>query len=99
MAVYLLHFDAQLGPPGSTHGRAQHYLGFTPDHNLENRLDEHAHGGGAKITAAFAQHAIPFRLARLWPNGDPKLEKHLKHYKNAPARLCPICKANRTPRS
>lgn len=92
MAVYLLHFERELGTPGSVHGRAQHYIGWAPDYALEERLDEHASGRGAKITAACAQANIPFRLARLWAGGDRHLERRLKRQKNARAKLCPICK-------
>jgi hypothetical protein len=43
---------------------------------------------------------IGFEVARTW-DGDRRLERRLKNQRNAPARLCPICRAapGRQPRA
>ena len=80
--VYLLHFERPLH-------HAQHYLGWTND--LDARIEQHRLGIREKcvITAVFAEHGIPFVVARTWP-GPLALEKALKRRKNS-RLLCPIC--------
>ncbi len=85
--VYLLHFSGRLG---NERHSAQHYLGFCPDGTLDNRLAEHEHGAGARITAAAVERGFSLRVARTWNNGDRKLERRLKNQKHSP-RLCPLC--------
>jgi predicted GIY-YIG superfamily endonuclease len=78
--VYLLHFSQPLA-------HARHYLGSTA--NLDQRLDEHRNGQGARLMEVICDAGIGFQLARTW-TGDRKLERKLKRRKNAP-RLCPVC--------
>lgn len=84
--VYLIHFDRPLH-------HARHYLGCTSG-SLEERLERHATGRGARLMQVVQQAGIPWRLARTWA-GDRALERRLKAFKNAPSRLCPICRAAR----
>ena len=80
--VYLLHFATPFR-------HARHYTGFA--FNLEQRLDQHAKGQGARLTQVILEAGIGFELARTWP-GTRKDERRIKNQKCAP-RLCPICKA------
>ncbi|MCT7984948.1 GIY-YIG nuclease family protein [Laspinema sp. A4] len=86
--VYLLHYDRPIGNPQQANGMAQHYLGYT--RNLSQRLQDHAQGKGAKLTAAFAEQGIEFECVRVWKNGTRSLERQLKRRHNHP-QLCPIC--------
>jgi predicted GIY-YIG superfamily endonuclease len=88
MTVYLLHFTTPIGDLDNPHGAAQHYLGYTPA-SVEQRLDEHAKGIGARICAAAVQAGADLLVARTWPGGRP-LERRLKRYKKA-HKLCPLC--------
>jgi hypothetical protein len=83
--VYLLHFDAP-------YKHAKHYLGYTAD--LDARLRDHRSGNGARLMAVIMDAGITFRVARLWKGGRD-LERKLKNQKNAGARLCPLCAAER----
>ena len=88
MLVYLLHFERPLS-------HARHYIGSTPEHGLARRMQEHANGRGAKLTAAVARAKIPMTLARLWYSPDRRLETDLKAKRNSKI-LCPICQKGDT---
>jgi predicted GIY-YIG superfamily endonuclease len=83
--VYLLHFERP-------YFHARHYIGFTND-RIEQRLEEHKKGDGARLMQVITQAGIGFEVARTW-EGDRSLERQLKNRKNA-ARLCPICRAEK----
>lgn len=78
--VYLLHFN-------TPYRQARHYLGFSD--NLNQRLEAHKNGTGARLMEVINEAGIEWELARTW-EGDRKTEKALKRQKNSP-RLCPIC--------
>ena len=80
--VYLLHFD-------SAFKHARHYLGWTG--NLENRLQQHRDGQGARLMEVVRDAGIGFELARTW-TGTRRDERRLHNWKASP-RLCPICQA------
>lgn len=84
MTVYLIHFD-------SPHRHAAHYLGFTKG-PVEDRLDEHRRGQGARLLQVINEAGIGWRLVRTW-KGDRKLERRLKRQRHGP-RLCPVCNAS-----
>jgi predicted GIY-YIG superfamily endonuclease len=84
MTVYLLHFDS----PISKHHTAQHYIGWT-EQPLENRLEVHKQGNGARFTQVANERGIRYQIVRTW-KGNRKLERKLKNRKNSP-KLCPIC--------
>lgn len=86
--IYLLHFSA---PLGTKKHQAQHYLGWVKGSkkNVQERLQEHRSGSGARITAACNQRQIPYDLVQCFP-GDRSLERRIKRRKNL-KRLCPIC--------
>lgn len=79
--VYLLHFDEKMH-------HAQHYIGYAD--RLNERLQRHHSGNGARIVAAFRERGIRFRVARIWLGKTRTFERKLKNQKNAP-RMCPIC--------
>jgi predicted GIY-YIG superfamily endonuclease len=56
--VYILHTDSKLAD------HAQHYCGATD--NLLRRLVQHARGQGARITQAFKENGIGWRLATVY---------------------------------
>jgi hypothetical protein len=60
MTVYLLHFNEPCC-------HARHYLGSTDD--LDNRLQEHRTGQGARLTQVIHDAGISFILARTWEGG------------------------------
>jgi predicted GIY-YIG superfamily endonuclease len=84
-AEYLLHFERP-------YRHARHYLGFAED--LERRLELHRAGRGARLVEVVVAAGIGFQLVRTW-EGDRTLERTLKNRHNAPARLCPLCRAER----
>lgn len=88
--VYLIHFDKPIGDVSNPHGYAQHYIGWVEEpEGLEDRLDQHRSGWGARIMAYVSDHNIPWAVVRTW-DGDRALERRLKRRKDAP-KLCPVC--------
>ena len=84
--VYLLHFSI-----GFKHAR--HYIGWTTENGLDDRLEDHRNGRGARLMEVITQAGIGFILARTW-SGDRKLERRLKDSWHGPA-VCPICNPER----
>lgn len=84
MAVYLLHFSDRINP---THP-CQHYIGFSED--VATRITQHRAGQGARLCEVAKERGISMELARVWWEGDRKLERQLKNRKNSP-KLCPLC--------
>ena len=84
--VYLLHFDR-------SYRHARHYIGFTQ--NLKQRLAEHRAGRAVTrdCRGDRGRDRIP---ARSCLEGDRHDERRLHWQKNARARLCPICVAQRS---
>lgn len=80
--VYLLHFDEPVA-------HAQHYLGWT-GREVEDRIQEHIDGNGAKLMREATRRAISPECVRVW-NGGRELERALKIRKNHRG-LCPICR-------
>src|SRR5437879_4805387 len=78
--VYLLHFDRP-------YRHASHYTGWTA--NLDDRLDQHEAGHGARLLAVIRAAGIGFTLARTWP-GTRSTERALKRQGGA-SRRCPLC--------
>lgn len=81
-AVYLLHF-------APAYKQARHYLGYADE--LGPRINAHMCGKGARLTQVAHDAGCNLVLARVWPDGDRKLERQLKNRKHAPD-LCPICR-------
>lgn len=82
--VYLIRFEAR-------YRHAGHYLGFAID--LAQRLDRHRAGQGARLLEVVGGAGIGWKVVRVW-SGDRGLERSLKRRKNAPRRLCPVCRGD-----
>lgn len=83
--LYLLHFSEPLA-------HARHYLGYCADGELEQRLERHRSGRGARIMAAVEAAGIKWRVVRTWEDGDRTEERRLKVRAHI-ALLCPLCRA------
>jgi hypothetical protein len=79
--IYLLHCDR-------AYCHARHYLGWT-EGVIEQRLDRHMVGRGARLISVVTEAGIGMEVVRLWA-GTRALERQIKNRKNSP-RLCPIC--------
>jgi len=82
--VYLIHFAQKLK-------HAQHYIGFV-EKDLEQRLEKHRSGNGAKILKALKEAGIPWEVVKVWEDGDRTFERSLKNKKKSSC-LCPTCQA------
>jgi hypothetical protein len=88
MSLYLLHFD----PP---YRHAGHYLGFTPDLQVDRRAREHMDGVEHKaspLVLAALNAGSTIVISRRWegPQYDRKAERAKKT--RGHARLCPLCR-------
>jgi hypothetical protein len=87
--IYLLHFDEPLGDISRPNMSASHYVGWAKDGKLGDRLNEHAHGTGARITKAAVDRGIGWSVVLL-TDGTRSQERRLKkngHHE----RRCFIC--------
>lgn len=84
MAVYLIHISGKVA-------HAQHYIGYTTD--VQRRYREHNNCTKAASPLLVAAKAMghTLTLARVWPEGDRKLERQLKNRKKARC-MCPLCR-------
>lgn len=80
--VYLIHFERKLK-------HAQHYLGFV-ESDLEQRLERHRSGQGAKLMKAVIAAGIPWEVVKVWPDGDRNFERSLKNKRKSRC-FCPKC--------
>jgi predicted GIY-YIG superfamily endonuclease len=78
--IYLLHF-------AQPYRHARHYTGWTED--LTGRLEAHASGKAARLTAVIFQAGIGFVLARTC-EGTRATERAIKNAGGA-VRYCPVC--------
>lgn len=81
--VYLLHFDQK-------YKHAQHYIGYA-EKDLQARINQHRVGKGARLMKVVVDAGIGFEVARVWDDGDKKLERKLKRWHRS-KDLCPVCK-------
>ncbi len=85
--LYILHFETPLA-------HAQHYLGYVADERrLQERLEEHANGRGARLMEVVTERLISWSVARTMP-GDKGRERALKNNANTRA-YCPICQGRK----
>lgn len=85
--VYLIHLERPIS-------HAKHYLGYTSDDTLQERLQRHKSNRGARLLEVANQQGIDYHVVRTWDNMNWKaartLERKLKNRHNSP-KLCPIC--------
>ena len=87
--IYLIHSSVPIG--GKGRASARHYLGYTADGNLEQRMAQHLSGHSkVGVIKAFLENGGKLTIAMLWPDGGPSLEKYLKKGGHFNA-LCPLC--------
>lgn len=98
-AVYLLHFEAEIGNSDNTKAKAQHYTGFvegiTRDEimaALANRWSEHGTEDGAKIMQAVAERGIKWHVAKIIIHTTKARELDLKEKTKNARGWCPICR-------
>ena len=60
MHVYLLHFKGRINSAHTT----QHYLGYAK--NLDERIQQHRQGKGARLTQVAKERGIAFQVAEVW---------------------------------
>ena len=84
--VYILHLDSPLA-------HARHYVGWA--RRLEQRIEHHHQGTGARLLQVCNERGISYRLATHFP-GTRRDERRLKNQKNT-ARYCPVCNDNPYP--
>lgn len=98
-AVYLLHFETEIGNHANSRAQAQHYTGFVEaddpalvEQALAARWKEHGTEAGAKIMKAVVAAGVRWHVAKIILNSTKATELDLKEkYKNA-RRWCPICR-------
>jgi hypothetical protein len=92
--VYLFHADEPIGNRANPRAMARHYIGYA-DH-LTRRVAQQLAGNtqSAALMRAFIAAGIGVELAQVWPGASKRFERKLKRQKNAPRRICPICRAS-----
>ena len=85
--VYLIHLDQKIC-------HAQHYIGYTRLDSVEQRLNRHKSGSGARFLQYANQIGVNYSIVKTWTFSNWKsaraFERKLKSQKHAP-RLCPVC--------
>jgi predicted GIY-YIG superfamily endonuclease len=84
--VYLLHFHSPISPDHTT----QHYVGIATK-TLQERMEAHAKGSGARLTQVALERGIGWTLVRTWPEGSRTLERAIKKARHVPD-FCPVCR-------
>lgn len=88
--LYLLCFERALGDVSRPRMSARHYLGWTNGVSVEERVQRHLAGGGARIVAAAAKAGIGVEVVWTSP-GTRNDERRLKNAGHFGERLCPRC--------
>ena len=82
--VYLICFDKK-------YKHAKHYIGFVDNNDgLENRIDMHKKGQGARLLQVLNENGIDYKVVRIWKEGDRNFERKLKNLSHS-KELCPCC--------
>lgn len=86
--LYLLHIEPR-------YEHAGHYLGYAD--NIARRVREHLlpAANGSPLVRAALDAGSDVLVARLWLDGDRKLERRLKR-QGGLSRHCPTCRATGT---
>ena len=81
--IYLIHLDRPFQE------KVSHYIGYT-DREVEQRLQDHKNGRGARLLNAVNKAKISYIVVRIWEDVDKYFERKLKKQKNS-KRFCPVC--------
>lgn len=77
--LYLLHFTRPVGNINRPRMHASHYLGWTGQVDVEQRVAQHRAGKGAAITKAAVAKGADLILVKTWPgtrNDERQLKQH-----------------------
>src|SRR5438105_2531650 len=91
MSLYLLHLEPR-------YRHAGHYLGFTEEQDVTQRVNEHLAGGAkaSPLIKAAVRTGCRVSLARTWTGekADRTHERKIKNGGQIPA-YCPVCRQKR----
>jgi hypothetical protein len=90
--VYLFHADEPIGDKSNPRGQARHYIGYADELACRIAIQLAGTAQAAAIMRAFIAAGVGIELARIWPGATRRFERQLKRQKNAPRRICPICR-------
>ena len=82
--IYVLHIE----PP---YKHAAHYIGFTENGDVEQRIAKHLQGKASPLIKAAIEHGHKVELA-LVLEGDRALERRLKRRGGHGHSICPRCR-------
>lgn len=87
--LYLLHAESPLKRT-KTKG-AQHYLGWSLEHNLGKRVSDHLTGrSDVTIVQQWRTKGIDFHLVAIWPGAPKAAEREVKNGRHLDL-WCPVC--------
>lgn len=90
--VYLFHADEPIGNLSNPRAMARHYIGYADDLAVRIAIQLTGNAQSAALMRAFIAAGVGVELARIWPGATRRFERQLKRQKNAPRRICPICR-------
>jgi hypothetical protein len=90
--VYLFHADEPIGNLSNPRAMARHYIGYADKLTERIAIQLAGNAQAAALMRAFIEAGIGVELARIWPGASRRFERQLKRQKNAPRRICPICR-------
>jgi hypothetical protein len=90
--VYLFHADEPIGNLSNPRAMARHYIGYADKLTERIAIQLAGNAQAAALMRAFIAAGVGVELARIWPGATKRFERRLKRQKNAPRRLCPICR-------
>jgi hypothetical protein len=90
--VYLFHADEPIGNLSNPRAMARHYIGYADELACRIAIQLAGNAQSAALMRAFIAAGVGVELARIWPGATRRFERQLKRQKNAPRRLCPICR-------
>jgi hypothetical protein len=70
------------------------YIGYADELAVRIAVQLAGNAQAAALMRAFIAAGVGVELARIWPGATKRFERQLKRQKNAPRRLCPICRGS-----
>lgn len=89
-AVYVLHFD----PPFK---QAKHYVGFTDQEDVGDRIVEHLKGTGSRLVRAAVGAGVTIHIAHVFVGADRHFERRIKRSTDV-CRWCRMCGRHERPK-